>query len=65
MSHPISPWCLHWGHDGELAQSDRQELLQSPVLEDNRVARLMLTQVRQWSAQAGPQAMPQASFLQP
>lgn len=65
MSHPISPWCLHWGLDGELALSDRQDLLESLVLADNRLARLMLTQARQWSGQAGPQAMPQHSFYQP
>jgi hypothetical protein len=65
MSHPISPWCLQWGRDGELAQSDRQDLLQSLVLEDNRLARLMLSQARQWSEQAGPSAMPQHSFDQP
>jgi hypothetical protein len=65
MSHPISPWCLQWGRDGELAQSDRQDLLESLVLEDNQLARLMLTQARQWSEQAGPQAMPQLSFFQP
>ena len=47
MSNPISPWCLQWGPDGELAQSDRQDLLQSLVLEDNRLARLMLTQASQ------------------
>ena len=29
MSHPISRWCLQWGRNGELAQSDRQDLLQS------------------------------------
>ncbi|MFM9101728.1 MAG: hypothetical protein ACKOPS_10475 [Cyanobium sp.] len=65
MSQPISPWCLHWGRDGELAQSDRQDLLESLVLADNRLARLMLTQARQWSEQAGPQTMPQHSFYQP
>ena len=65
MSHPISPWCLHWGRDGELAQSDRLDLLQSLMLEDNRLARLMLSQARQWGARAGPQAMPQAPFCDP
>lgn len=65
MSHPVSPWCLHWGRDGELSQSDRQDLLQSLVLEDNRLARLMLTQTRPWSEQAGPLAMPQHSLYQP
>ena len=65
MSYPISPWCLHWGRDGELVQSDRQDLLQSLVLEDNTLARLMLTQARQWSEHAGPSAMPQQSFYQP
>jgi hypothetical protein len=65
MSHPISPCCLHWGRDGELAQSDRQDLLQSLVLEDHRLARLMLTQARQWSEQAGPPTMPQPSIFQP
>ena len=65
MSHLIPPWCLHWGRDGELAQSDRQDLLESLVLEDNRLAHWMLTQARQWSEQAGPQAMPQPSFFQP
>lgn len=64
MSHPISPWCLHWGRDGELAQSDRQDLIQSLVLEDNRLARLMLTQARQWSEQASSASMPQCSFYQ-
>ena len=64
MSHPISPWCLHWGRDGELAQSDRQDLLESLVLEDHRLARLMLTQARPWSEQAGPSAMPQPAFFQ-
>lgn len=64
MSRFISPWCLHWGGDGELAQSDRQDLLRSLVLEDNNLARLMLTQASQWPEQAGPQAMPQPSFLQ-
>ena len=65
MSHPISPWCLHWGRDGELAQGDRQDLLESLVLEDNRLARLMLTQARQWSEQAGSQTMSQPFFFQP
>lgn len=65
MSHPISPWCLHWDRDGELAQSDRQDLLQSLVLTDNSLARLMLTQARQWSEQAGPSIMRQYSFHQP
>lgn len=65
MSHPISPWCLHWGRDGELAQSDRQDLLHSLVLKDNRLARLMLTQARPWPEQAGPQAVPQSSFYLP
>ena len=65
MSHPISPWCLHWGRDGELAQSDRLDLLQSLVLEDNSLASFMLTQAMQWSEQTGPQAMPQPSFFQP
>lgn len=64
MSHPVSPWCLHWGRDGELAQSDRQDLLESLVLEDNRLARLMLTQARLWSEQAGPQTMPQPFSFQ-
>lgn len=64
MSHPISPWCLHWGRDGELAQSDRQDLLESLVLEDNRLARLRLSQARPWCEQAGPQARPQPSFFQ-
>lgn len=65
MSHPISPWCLHWGRDGELALSDRRDLLESLVLADNRLALLMLSQARQWSEQGGPQAMPQPSFFQP
>jgi hypothetical protein len=65
MSHPISPWCLHWGRDGELAQSDRQDLLHSLVLEDHTLARLMLTQARPWSEQVGPSAMPRGSFTQP
>lgn len=65
MSHPISPWCLHWGRDGELAQSDRQDLLQSLVLEDHTLARLMLIQARPWSEQVGPSAMPRRSLTQP
>ena len=65
MSHPISPWCLHWGRDGELAQSDRLDLLQSLVLEDHTLARLMLTQTRPWPEQAAPSAMPRSSFTQP
>ncbi len=65
MSHPLSPWCLHWGRDGELAQSDRQDLLQSLVLEDNTLARLMLTQAKPWPEQVGPSAMPRHSFTQP
>jgi hypothetical protein len=65
MSHLIPPWCLHWGRDGELTQSDRQDLLESLVLADNRLARLMLTQARHWSEQAGSQTMSQPSFFQP
>jgi hypothetical protein len=65
MSHPISPWCLHWGCDGELAQSDRQDLLQALVLEDHTLARLMVTQARSWSEQAGLSAMPGHAFNQP
>jgi hypothetical protein len=65
MSHPISPRCLHWGRDGELAQSDRQDLLQSLVLADNRLACLMLIQARQWSEQTGPKVVPQPSFSGP
>jgi hypothetical protein len=64
MSNLISPWCLHWSRDGELAPSDRQDVLQSLVLEDNRLARLMLTQDRPWSDQAGPSSMPRHSFFQ-
>lgn len=65
MSHSISPWCLHWGRDGELAQSDRQDLLQSLVLNDTRLACLMLTQARPRSGQPGLSAMPQQSFYRP
>jgi len=65
MNHPISPWCLHWSRDGELAQSDRQDLLESLLLKDNSLASLMLTQARPWSEQAGPQAMRKPSFFQP
>ena len=65
MSHLICPWCLHWGRDGELAPSDRQDLLQSLVLKDNRLARLMLNQAREWSEQIDQSAMPQQSFGQP
>jgi hypothetical protein len=65
MSNSISPWCLHWGRDGELVQSDRQDLLQSLVLEDNTLARLILTQARQWTADCGPSAVPQQSFYLP
>lgn len=64
MSHPIPPWCLHWGRDGELAQSDRHDLLESLVLEDNRLARLMLTQARKWSEQTSSASMPPRSFYQ-
>ncbi len=65
MSDAISPWCLHWSRDGELAESDRQDLLQSLVLADTTLADLMLGQARQWSEQAGPSTMPQQSFYRP
>jgi hypothetical protein len=38
MRHLIPPWCLHWAHDGELAQGDRQDLLQTLVEHDARLA---------------------------
>jgi hypothetical protein len=65
MSHPISPWCLHWGRDGELTPSDRRDLLQSLVLADSRLALLMLTQPRPWPEQAGPWPLPPPSVLRP
>jgi len=65
MSHAISPWCLHWGRDGELAQSDRLDLLKSLVLKDNGLAGLMLTQTRQWSEREGPSGMPSRSVMHP
>jgi hypothetical protein len=58
MSQPINPWCLQWRRDGELAQSDRQDLFRSMVLDDNRLARLILMQARPWSGQACPSVMP-------
>jgi len=58
MNHPIVPWCLHWGRDGELAQSDRQDVFQSLSFKHNGLARLMLTQAMQGSDPAGPSAMP-------
>jgi hypothetical protein len=48
MSQLTPPWCLHWGSDGELAQSDRSDLLLSLASQENSVAHLMLAQARGW-----------------
>jgi hypothetical protein len=44
MKQRISPWCLHWGRDGELAQSDRLDVLRMLVSHDQRLTQLMLDQ---------------------
>lgn len=63
MTPLISPCCLHWALDGELAPSDRQDLLQSLHLEDNRGAGLRYTQALTWSDLPGRSGMSQP-FLQ-
>ena len=42
MSAATPPWCLHWGRDGELDSRDRQDLLETLVVEELGMARLML-----------------------
>jgi hypothetical protein len=44
MNQRIPPWCLHWGRDGELAQSDRLDVLRMLVSHDQRLTQLMLDQ---------------------
>jgi hypothetical protein len=44
MNQRISPWCLHWGRDGELAQSDRLDVVRMLVSHDQRLTQLMLDQ---------------------
>lgn len=64
MTPHISPCCLHWSRDGELAPSDRQDLLQSLHLEDNRRAGLMHTQTMTWPDVPGRSAASPHSLLQ-
>lgn len=44
MNQRIPPWCLHWGRDGELAQSDRLDVVRMLVSHDQRLTQLMLDQ---------------------
>jgi hypothetical protein len=64
MSQPLSPWCLHWGSDGELDRSDREVLLRSLVLEDEWMACLIVPQTMNWSKQLCSLAMPEQVFYQ-
>ena len=47
MSADTPPWCLHWGRDGELDSRDRQDLLETLVVKELGMARLMLQQALQ------------------
>ena len=47
MSAATPPWCLHWGRDGELDSRDRQDLLETLVVKELGMARLMLQQALQ------------------
>jgi hypothetical protein len=44
MNQRIPPWCLHWGRDGELAQTDRLDVLRMLVSHDQQLTQLMLDQ---------------------
>ena len=46
MSAVTPPWCLHWGRDGELDSRDRQDLLDTLVVQEQGLARLLLDQAR-------------------
>ena len=61
MSPRLTPCSLHWSGDGELAASDRQDLLQFLALADNRWAQWMLTWSMPWPDHPSPAARPQPS----
>jgi hypothetical protein len=44
-SAPPSPWCLHWGRDGELQESDHQDLFRTLALNEHGLARDGLAQL--------------------
>ncbi len=47
MSAVTPPWCLHWARDGELDSRDRQDVLETLVVQELGMARLMLHQALQ------------------
>ncbi len=49
MSAVTPPWCLHWARDGELDSRDRQDVLETLVVQELGMARLMLHQALQSS----------------
>jgi hypothetical protein len=47
MSAVTPPWCLHWARDGELDSRDRQDVLDTLVVQEQGLARLLLDQALQ------------------
>lgn len=57
MSDAARPWCLHWSHDGELASTDRSDLLQRLLLTERGQVRQQLAQSADQSAERWPQRL--------